>query len=141
MERNLPRVADSANTVGGHLKPSHLKKKPHPPFNAAGEGRVLHRRRRNFVPEFWLEVGFVVSPPRKCCIIFLVAWTALWLREIWCHEGGDFSRKSHGTSTVSDADGNAGSSYSENLGFGRGKGSIIITVLVILRENIFRTKR
>jgi hypothetical protein len=29
-----------------------------------------------------------------------------WPREIWCHE--DFSRKSHGTSTVSDADGKRG---------------------------------
>jgi hypothetical protein len=96
------------------------------------------KKRRYFVPEVCLEVSFVDFGGN---VHYFFAWTTLWLLEIWCHEGGDFSRKSHGTSTVSDADGNAGSSYSENLGFGRGKGSIIITVLVILRENIFRTKR
>lgn len=38
--------------------------------------------------------GFGVNSPKMC----FVALTASWLAEIWCHE--DFSRKSHGTSTV-----------------------------------------
>lgn len=103
----------------GLLKPSHSNKKPNPPFNAVGEGKVLHRTRRNLVSEFWLEVGFVVESAPEMLHYFSLSHGPLCGCEISGATRGGFSRKSHGTSMVSDADGNAGSSNSENLGLGK----------------------
>jgi hypothetical protein len=65
--------------------------------------------------------GFVVEFAGN--VHYFFAWTTLWLERSGATRGGDFSRKSYDTSMVSDAVGNAGSSYSENLGLEKEEGA------------------